>query len=290
MGYNCCDTLTPRHWFQLADESALVTSTEEDIQALLNVFTKWCKGAGLKICPRKSKIFSMRKCGTRSVQFNPYLRVNNEQIPTVKLDEEFICLGKTFSINMKTLNIEHELKKDLRDYIENIHRVPLHPKHKTNIVVRYVYSKLHWILTTSDISHTWVKQNIDLIVTDYLKHWLNLHRGANTRHLFLPTSKFGICLSLPTGVLKACQLVKRSILKTSTNEEMIDLYKFTVKKHIEEDEHEKTVANRLMRKEKTEDIVKNLEGVKEQNIIMKHLKVLYTDKVITQWNEIAEQM
>ena len=54
-------------------------------------------------------------------------------------------------MNMKTLNIENELKKDLRDYIENIHRLPLHPKHKTNIVVRYVYSKLRWRLTTSDL-------------------------------------------------------------------------------------------------------------------------------------------
>ena len=85
------------------------------------------------------------------MQFNPYLRVNNEQIPTIKLDEEFTYLGKTFSMNMKTLNIENELKKDLRDYIENIHRLPLHPKHKTNIVVRYVYSKLRWTLTTSDL-------------------------------------------------------------------------------------------------------------------------------------------
>ena len=100
MGYNYCDTLTPRHWFQFADDSALVSSTEEDSQALLNVFTKWCKWAGLKICPRKSKIFPMRKCGTRSVQFNPYFRVNNEQIPTVKQDEEFISLGKTLSMNI----------------------------------------------------------------------------------------------------------------------------------------------------------------------------------------------
>ena len=75
---------------------------------------------------------------------------------------------------------------------------------------------------------------------------------------------------------------------------MRDLYKVTVKKHIEEDkllnEREKTVANRLMRKETTEEIVKNLEGLKEQNTIMKQLKVLCTGKVITQWNDIAEQM
>ena len=75
---------------------------------------------------------------------------------------------------------------------------------------------------------------------------------------------------------------------------MRDLYKLTIKKHIEEDrlpnEREKTVANRLMRKETTEEIVKNIEGLKEQNTIMKQLKVLSTGKVITQWNEIAEQM
>ena len=132
-----------------------------------------------------------------------------------------------------------------------LHCLPLHPKHKINIVVRYVYSKLRWRLTTYDISHTWVKQNLDSIVTEYLKRWLNLHQRANTWHLFLPISKFGIRLSLPTDVLKACQL-KRSILKTSTNEEKRDLYKLTVKKHIEEDrllnEREKTFANRLVRK------------------------------------------
>ena len=75
---------------------------------------------------------------------------------------------------------------------------------------------------------------------------------------------------------------------------MRDLYKLTIKKHIEEDrlpnEREKTVANRLMRKETTKEIVKNIEGLKEQNTIMKQLKVLSTGKVITQWNEIAEQM
>ena len=73
MGCNYWNTLTPRHWFQFTDDSALVTSTEEDSQALLNVFTKWCKWTGLKICPRKCKIFAMRRFGTRSVQFNPYL-------------------------------------------------------------------------------------------------------------------------------------------------------------------------------------------------------------------------
>ena len=37
--YNYCDALTPRYWFEFADDSALVTSTEEDSQALLNMYS-----------------------------------------------------------------------------------------------------------------------------------------------------------------------------------------------------------------------------------------------------------
>ena len=32
----------------------------------------------------------MKKMGTKSIQFHPYLRVNNEQIPTIDENEEFV--------------------------------------------------------------------------------------------------------------------------------------------------------------------------------------------------------
>ena len=88
MGYSYCDTLSPRHWFQFADDSALVTSTVEDSQALLNVFTKWFKWSGLKICPRKCKTFAMKKVGTKSIQFHLYLRSEstmNRYQPSMKM-------------------------------------------------------------------------------------------------------------------------------------------------------------------------------------------------------------
>ena len=42
MGYTFSNMLILGHWFQFADESATATSTEEDCQLLMNVFTKWC--------------------------------------------------------------------------------------------------------------------------------------------------------------------------------------------------------------------------------------------------------
>ena len=89
MGYSYCDALLPRHWFQFADDSALVTFTEEDSQSLLNVFTKWCNWATLVIRVDKCKTFGIMKCGSKSVQFQPYLRVNSHQIPTVENNRSF---------------------------------------------------------------------------------------------------------------------------------------------------------------------------------------------------------
>ena len=40
MGYEAKKTLSPRHWFQFPDDTAIVTAFEEDNQCLLNLFTK----------------------------------------------------------------------------------------------------------------------------------------------------------------------------------------------------------------------------------------------------------
>ena len=40
MGCNYINALTPRHWFQFTDDTAIATATQEDSQALLNVFSK----------------------------------------------------------------------------------------------------------------------------------------------------------------------------------------------------------------------------------------------------------
>ena len=80
MGYNYCDIMSPRHWFQIVDDSALVTSTEEDNQLLLNVFTKRCTCASLILKVSKCKTYGIKRYGCKSIQFKPYIRKNNELI------------------------------------------------------------------------------------------------------------------------------------------------------------------------------------------------------------------
>ena len=35
MGYNCANTLSPVHWFQFAEDTAVAATTQEHSQALL---------------------------------------------------------------------------------------------------------------------------------------------------------------------------------------------------------------------------------------------------------------
>ena len=41
VGYNYTNPVSPCHWFQFADDTALATATQEDSKAFLNVFRKW---------------------------------------------------------------------------------------------------------------------------------------------------------------------------------------------------------------------------------------------------------
>ena len=41
--------------------------------------------------------------------------------------------------------------------LEDIDRLPLHPKHKIDLYSKFLMSKISWDLTISDINITWVK-------------------------------------------------------------------------------------------------------------------------------------
>ena len=100
----------------------------------LNVFNKWCNWAGLIICVDKCSTFGIKKNSNLSTQFKPYLKVNSEVIPPVKLNETFTYLGKTFSYTMSVDKVKAELISDFNSYIDTINRLPLHPKNKLNII------------------------------------------------------------------------------------------------------------------------------------------------------------
>ena len=142
LGYALSKLLRPIHWFQFADDAAIATGQEYETQVLLNAFIAWCTWSSMIIRVDKCHTFGMAKKETLSVKTYPKLFVNNEQIPTLKNNESFHYLGRYF--NFEIDNEEH--KKELLDItnkiLNNVDALPLHPKHKLDIYLRYYMSKM----------------------------------------------------------------------------------------------------------------------------------------------------
>ena len=159
MGYAAEKTLSPRHWFQFADDTAIVTALEEDNQRLLNLFTKWSSWADLEIRVDKCHSFGVRKYMSSAIQCQPNLIINGEKIPPIENGESFEYLGNQFSFSMAKDVIKSQLHSDLMDYIDTIEHLPLHSRFKIMIITRYVYSKLRWRLTVNEIDSTWINKS-----------------------------------------------------------------------------------------------------------------------------------
>ena len=154
------NTLNPTHWFQFADDAAVITGLENENQILLNHFTRWCNWSGMKIRVDKCITFGIKKSTTSSVQFLPKLIINNSLVPTVERNNSFKYLGRFFNFSMDNTDHMPALLSTINDLMMKVDCLPCHPKNKLLHYHRFVLSKLSWHLTIADLSKTWVIENL----------------------------------------------------------------------------------------------------------------------------------
>ena len=220
--------LSPRHWYQFADDAAVVTSMESHNQILLNEFSRWCTWTNMSIRIDKCHAFGMAKIKTASKQVSPKLYLSNTLIPPVKQNESFIYLGKHFDFGMSSEQHKTSLTERLTDMMNTVDQLPLHPKHKIGIYQRYILPKLSWDLTISDINVTWVKQVLDSILKAYIRQWLEIPISGTLDILALPKSKLGIGLISVSDRYMQCQVTLRNCLKNSTNSDVRKIHAQTI--------------------------------------------------------------
>ena len=63
--------LNPIHWFQFADDAAVISGQERENQLLLNRFTVWCQWSDMLLRVDKCTTFGIKKELTRSIQYLP---------------------------------------------------------------------------------------------------------------------------------------------------------------------------------------------------------------------------
>ena len=85
-------SLSPIHWFQLADDAAVITALENENQILLNQFMRWCNWENSIIGVDKCSTFGVKKASTSPVQYLPKLILNNDFNPTVEIGKSLNTL------------------------------------------------------------------------------------------------------------------------------------------------------------------------------------------------------
>ena len=200
-------SLLPIHWFQFADDAAVITGLENENQILLNHFTRWCTWANMIIRVDKCSTFGIRKSSTASTQYLPKLLINQFLVPTVAVGNSFKYLGRYFNLSMDNIDDMSEVLQLITGLMRKIDEIPCHPKNKLLLYHRFVLSKISWHFTIADLGKTWVSENIDNLVSKYIRQWLELPICATLSTLVLSKSKYGISLILPSTKFAQCQVV-----------------------------------------------------------------------------------
>ena len=172
----------------------------------------------------KCSSFGIKKTSTSSVHFLPKLIINHDLVPTVSIGSSFNYLGRYFSFSMD--NVEHIsiLLETINNLLCTIDKIPCHPKNKLLLYHRYVLSKMSWHLTIADLSKTWVIENLDNKVADYVHRWFELPISATLSNLIISKSNYGLSCILPSTKFIQCQTIIQNALKSSPNSDIKALW------------------------------------------------------------------
>ncbi len=278
LGYSVHSKLKPRHWFQFADDASVVTGSERENQILLSAFTKWCVWADMIVRVDKCKTFGIKKFNSVAKQYKPKVFVNNQTIPPVDIRDYFTYLGRHFNFEMNDHQHKEELSNTINEIMSDINNLPLHPKYKIQLYKSYVLSKISWHLTVTDISITWVKQNVDNVVHDYIRRWLEIPISGTLDICMLSKSKFGLDIIEPSTKFIQCQFVIRNKMKTSVNDDIQQIYFSTSKgRNLQYDQFSNT-----------REIIKEIRKKKSSHIENKLTSQGFTIRAI--WNEGFKNM
>lgn len=256
LGYKYFKYLLPRHWMQFADDAVAITGQEYENQILLNAFGRWCAWSDMLIRVDKCHSFGMKKIKSHSKQVQPKLYINNELIPPIKNHESFLYLGRYFDFKMSNKDHMNRILDTVNTNMESINNLPLHPKNKMKLYHRYLLSKISWDLTVAEIPETWLKNNVDNVISSYVRLWFEIPIAGTLEGISLPHSKFGFSfIKISTKALQ-CRVNFRCKLSTSPNADIRQMQYDSSPNNIKYDQYKSS-----------RDAIKDIRNTSENRIL-----------------------
>lgn len=277
------------NWLQFADDALAIAKSAKSLQILLNVFVAWCQWADMKIRIDKCTAFGMRKFNNAYKQYEPFVTIQNEQMPVVQEGESFKYLGKVYNADNDLSIAKVSTKENLETMLKAISNLCIKAQLKIKILHLIAFPKLSFTLKSYNFPATWITQELDSVVRKYVRFWMELPISANIDNLLLPYAKGGINLSSIKNYSDALQLSKRYNLKNSRNFEINCLFKETSHRNISIDEillnsNSLAESKRKLTQGFNDHIMANIESLKIQGSTLISLQRSLSQTVIKRWS------
>ena len=154
---------------------------------------------------------------------------------------------------------------------------------------RFVLSKLSWYFTTSDLSKTLIVENIDSLVSRYVRQWLEGTIRATLTSLLISKSKYGLSLILPSTKFMQCQVVIRNALKSSPNSDINHLWaRASTSCNIQYDQYCNT--KQVLNAVQTDNENRLHHELKSQGVIISSILLHASSKTRHLWSKVQKNM
>lgn len=199
---------------QYADDSCLVSSSEENGQVLCHATEKWLFWANMSAKVPKCRVLVLKR---GKLVPSPNVSLNNLVIPPVD-ESSFKFLGLPVSNTMTDSSHREIIRTKLKTMLSSVDSSLLKRKQKLSVYSKGVCPRLAWLLLIILIPISWVERNLDSIAHSYLKKWAGLARCASVEILHLSRSEGGLGLPLLSTNFKKLQVSRIGQLTRSRDE------------------------------------------------------------------------
>jgi len=138
-------------------------------------------------------------------------------------------LGRCFSFSSDGEKAKELFLTCLKDLLHFTDSLPTTPQLKCHALNLQMRSKLSFNMSHYPASNTWLKNILDPLVTERVRHWLDMPPGATAHDFPLPYKLLGLDLFLPSILSEVCQLGIEITLMQSKDSSMAALHSLAPK-------------------------------------------------------------
>jgi hypothetical protein len=166
-----------------------------------------------------------------------------------------------------------------------VDKLPITPLLKCHALNLQLRAKLSYLLGCCNVCKTWIKTNLDSLITQRVRQWLTLPPCATAHYIPLPAKHLGLNVILPSMLYELCKTSTSLTLLNSKDPRMETILRQNNNKNILRYKNiPKKEALDNLKKQQSSNQISQLDALKEQSILFFALKSALDTKELESWS------